>query len=329
MKILIVRADGIGDALVCAPLVTALRAAGHAVGAVFGPSNRAIFARDAFVAIHVLERIPWPAHGSTQASYRTALQCARAERYDLALVASEEPEAYAFARDAAITRRVGFVNGWGKPLKSLAMRATLTRAIVRPAAARDTREHEVRTIFRLAEGVTLEREPTRDLRRLRELVLGRDGDVTVGSEIVIQASAKFAAYGLDGAAFVALAKGLRTRGEDVAICGDDAAFVRAVAAPSGSRDAGGLDVTQWKLRIGRARALVTPDCGAAHVGGMLGVPTVDAFAPGPATAYDARRWSPWAAPYRIVTLDPSRAADGIGAQLVCALDDLLARERAA
>jgi hypothetical protein len=38
--VLLVRLDGIGDALVCAPLVAALRDAGHELGAVFSTRNR-------------------------------------------------------------------------------------------------------------------------------------------------------------------------------------------------------------------------------------------------------------------------------------------------
>ncbi|GAC1300537.1 MAG: hypothetical protein NVSMB19_07280 [Vulcanimicrobiaceae bacterium] len=328
MKLLLVRADGIGDALACAPLVAALRAAGHAVGAVLGTSNRTIFAADALLAVHVLERIPWPAHGSTRASFATALAAARAERYDAALVASEEPEAFAFARAAGIALRVGFINGWAKPFKSLAVRALLTRAIVRPASARRAREHEVRTLFRLGTGFVNEREPTRDRDRLRAIVLGA-GVPPAHDAVVVQASPKFAGCGLDGAAFAALARRLRTSGRDVIVCGDDAAFVETVARDGGVRAQSGLDVAGWKTCIAGARAVVTPDSGAAHVAGMLGVPTVDAFAPGPATAYDARRWAPWAAPYRTVTLDPARGSGGVAAMLASALDDVLANGRAA
>ncbi len=332
MKILLVRADGIGDALACAPLLAALHAAGHTVGAVLGTKNRTIFAPDALLAVHVLERIAWPAHGSTPSSYGAALAGARALRYDAALVASEEPEAFAFAREAGIASRIGFINGWEKPLKSLAVRASLTRAIVRPASARRVREHEVRTLFRLGDGLVHEREPTRDRERLRAMVLGTDAARATTpcagrdgrASIVIQASAKFAAFGLNRAAFVALARRLRANSRDIVVCGDDAEFARAIADESGARAECGLDLTGWKELIAGARALVTPDSGAAHVAGMLGIATVDAFAPGPATAYDARRWTPWAAPYRVVTLDPSRAAEGIAALLASALDDVLA-----
>ena len=136
MKILIVRCDGIGDALVCAPLVAALRDAGHELGIVLGVGNRDVFAKRTFARVHVLERIPWPEHGSTPKSRTKALADVRAIGYDVALIASEEVEAYAFAKDAKIPRRIGFINGWEKPFKTVQVKMMLTQSILRPATER-------------------------------------------------------------------------------------------------------------------------------------------------------------------------------------------------
>ncbi len=57
---LLVRLDGIGDALVCTPLIAALRAAGHELGLALSDRNADIFAPQTATATHVLERIPWP-----------------------------------------------------------------------------------------------------------------------------------------------------------------------------------------------------------------------------------------------------------------------------
>jgi len=319
----LVRADGVGDALVCAPLVAALQRSGHAVSAVLGARNRDAFVAGTFGHVHVLERIAWPAHGSTRASWDCALAAARAARYDVALVASEELDAYAFAREAGIPTRVGFVHGLSKPLKSLQVRALLTRAVVRSASARNTREHEVRVIFALGRALVRETEPTRDVARLRALVVGA-GPCTTAPAIALQVSPKFARAGLDRAAFVACARMLRARGDEVLVLGDDDALVRAVAAESDATPAGGLELAAWMRRIAGARALVTGDSGAAHVAGMTGVPTVDAFAPGPATAYDVRRWSPWAARSRALVLDPTQLPTETARVLVRALDEVLA-----
>jgi ADP-heptose:LPS heptosyltransferase len=107
------------------------------------------------------------------------------------------------------------------------------------------------------------------------------------------------------------------------VLGDDVAFVRAVgAAVPGVEVRAGLGTAAWIACIAGARALVTPDSGAAHVAGMTGVPCVDCFAPSASVAYDAARWRPWAAPSRVHVLDPSRSAAETAGRLVAALDAL-------
>ncbi len=320
MKIVIVRADGIGDALACVPLVAALRDAGHELGIVLSERNRQIFAARAFARTHVLERIPWPRHGSTPASRRTALAGARAAGYDVALVASEEPEAYRFAADARIATRVGFVNGWEKPFKTFALGRTLTRAIVRTASALRATEHEVETLFRLGAAFARETAPTHDAARLRELVL--DDAPAPQRYVALQASEKLAASGLDRTVYAELARALGARGHLVRVYGDDGAFVRGIAADAGIDGFAGLSVSGWKSHLAAARAIVTPDSGAAHVAGMLGVPCVDCFAPSASTANDIVRWRPWAAPYRAIVLDPARDRGATARVLADALDEL-------
>jgi ADP-heptose:LPS heptosyltransferase len=319
MKVLLVRADGLGDALVCAPLIAALRAAGHTLGIVLGTRNQDAFAPGTFAEVHVLERIPWPRHGSTPGSRRAALAAARAARYDIALIASEEVEAYRFARDARIPERAGFTNGWEKPLKSLRVAPWLTRAHVRPASAARERFHEVVTLFGLGRGLHGEPVPTRDLARLRPLLIG--DPARPHGRVALQASAKFARAGLDAPAFVALARELRARGRSPLVLGDDPVFARAIAEEAGVEAELGLDVAAWKAAIAGASALVTPDSGAAHVAGMLGVPCIDCFAPENGRA--PARWSPWAAPFRTVVLDPVRTPAQTGARLAGEVAELL------
>ena len=318
MKVLLVRADGIGDALACTPLIAALRDAGHTVGAILGPNNRAIFARRTFSAVHVLERIAWPRHGSTPESRSSALAQVKGAGYDVALVASEELDAFAFAKDTGIARRVGYHNGFEKPFKTLRVRALLTKALVRPASAAGAREHEVETLFRLGAGLSGETVPTRDAARLRPLVL--DEPVAAHGAIVLQVSDKLARAGLDLSAYAELAAELRKRGHRVLALGDDPAAVAAVARESGAEARSGLSVETWKAVVAGARALVSPDSGAAHVAGMLGVPCVDCFPPGRTTPQDIVRWRPWAAPQRTLVLDPG----GVSAPIVAAVAELIA-----
>jgi ADP-heptose:LPS heptosyltransferase len=322
VNVLLVRADGIGDALACTPLLDALRAAGHSVGAVLGTGNRDVFASTALERVHVLERIPWPRHGSTPESRRMALEETRAAHYDVALVASEEMEAFAFARDARIPRRTGYVNGFEKPFKTLRVRPLLTTTIERPASAARTSEHEVETLFRLGAGLVAEAAPTRDATRLRRLVL--DAPPAAHGAVVLQVSGKLANAGLGADAYVSLASLLRAEGHGVAITGDDVPLVTEVARAAQVEPHANLSLREWKALIAGARVLITPDSGAAHVAGMVGVPCVDVFAPGNATARDVMRWKPWAAPHRTIVLDPVRSPSGTAAQLGAAARELFA-----
>ena len=319
---MLVRADGIGDALVCAPLIAALRDAGHPLGAVLGARNATVFAPATFEQVHVLERIPWPAHGSTPDSRAVALREARAARYDAALVVSEEVEAYAFARDAGIRRRIGFVNGWEKPLKTLHVGALLSRRLVRPASARRAREHEVETLFRLGAGFYAEPVPTRDPARLRPLLF--EHPVERHGRVVVQLSAKLAACGLDLEAYVALVRALGAY--ETFVVADDRAFAAQMRRASGCDLELPPTLEAWKGRLAGAAAVVTPDSGAAHVAGMCGVPCVDLFAGGPTFDAEVRRWHPWAAPYRALPLRVGEDPAALATRVRTALAAVLATE---
>jgi ADP-heptose:LPS heptosyltransferase len=299
-RLLLVRMDGLGDALVLTPLVAALRAAGHELGALLTARNAAAFSEGTLAYTHVVERIPWPRHGLEPASEARALEAVRAVGYDGALIASEEPAAYRFARAAGIRARTGFINGWEKPLKSAWTRRLLTRAIVRPASAARSGRHEVETLFALGDGLHAEAQPSRDPSRLRPLVI--DGPRERNGCVVIQASPKFAGAGLDLAALCAIASALAST-HDTLLCESpaNAAFARAI----GDRTGVPLrlpDAAQWKRLIDGADAIVTPDSGAAHVAGMTGTPCVDLFAGGPHADRDMQRWRPWAAPSLTLTI---------------------------
>ena len=323
-KILLVREDGIGDALVCAPLLAALRAAGHEVGALLSKRNEEAFARGALAHVHALERISWPAHGSTPASYAAALDAARAVGYDVALIASEEPQAYRFARESGAPRRIGFTNGWEKPLKSLWARWQLTDALTRTASPWRSGEHEVDTLFRLGAELQREQRPTRDLGRLRPLVCGEharpDGDGFVVLQIARKVHAGEAGRRMFAAIVAAVAARFRAT---VFAASADAAFARAVAAPSGAAMRAFERVAEWREALCLARAVVTPDGGAAHLAGIAGVPCVDLFEPSPHVARDVVRWRPWAAPSRtlIVGNDPEACARAVVGRLAEVLVD--------
>jgi ADP-heptose:LPS heptosyltransferase len=299
---------------VCAPLVAALRDAGHAVGMALSDRNRDIFAPGILAACHVLERIPWPRHGSTPESAHAARAAIGAANYDVALIASEEPEAYELASD--IPQRVGFTTGWAKPLKSVWVFGKLTRRVARAATVHGSRAHEVETVFRLGAGLHAEPAPTRDPRRLRPLIVSEPA--RRGEHVVVQLGRKWSAIGLDPASAGAIVEALVARGARLVASDRERGDAIRLAASSPVHFC--ADVPTWKSAIGGARLVVTPDTGAAHLAGMLGVPVVDCFPDADAPAQIAR-WHPWAAPYLALVAGELRGSGGV-ARMASAVDAL-------
>ncbi|HYZ14893.1 MAG TPA: glycosyltransferase family 9 protein, partial [Candidatus Acidoferrum sp.] len=273
--------------------------------------NAGLFQRDALVAEHVLERIPWPLHGSTPESTARARAEIAAVRYDVALIATEEPEGFALA--APIPTRVGFTTGWARPLKSLWVRARTTRIVDRSQHLGGDAAHEVEVLYRLGVGLVTEPAPPRETARLRALLAGearRREDY-----IVLQAGPKWRATGVLDAVLAEIVARL------------DPYAVRVVCAPGEAQDVRRTlgvdgetfdDLARWVALLDAARLVVTVDSGAAHVAGMLGTPVVDVF-PDEHFGPQVERWRPWAAPYR--ALRASQTNGGGGRALVEAVLD--------
>ena len=298
MRILLVRLDGIGDAAVCVPLIAALREAGHEVGVALTTRNAGIFAPHAILAEHVLERIPWPAHGSTPESTARANAEIAAMRYDVALIASEEPEAYALA--APIPERVGFTTGFARPLKSLWVRRNTTRTVSRSQRLGGEDAHEVEVLYRLGGGLVREERPPADRWKLRTLLIEGPNIMTTrlvaggGSNIITtQVGPKWLRAGV-------APDTLRT------VVTRLAPYGRIVAAPSEAEDVQRLtgiapetfeSTRAWVEMLAGSTAVVTVDTGAAHVAGMSSGRVIDVF-PEPNFDAQVRRWRPWASSYR-------------------------------
>jgi ADP-heptose:LPS heptosyltransferase len=320
---LLVRLDGVGDALACAPLVAALRAGGHTLGIALSTRNADVYASGVFAHTHVLERIPWPDHGTTPETWAPALAAARAARYDAALVISEEPDAYRFARAAGIARRTGFVNGWERPFKTLGVIARGTRPVVRGASLAREAAHECAIVFRLGAGYTTEREPTTDLARLRPLLLGAEasGDAAFAGRVAIQFTTKWRDAGVDDATLLAVVASVMRAHDAVALvpfAEDDA--VLPLAARAGIATRVFTEIPAWERAIAGAAALVTPDTGAVHVAGCLGTPAVCVWPDGDRVARRIARWRPWAAPARHVVV---RASDEVAGNVARELASLV------
>ena len=312
-RVLLVRLDGIGDALVCTPLIAALRDAGHELGLALSDRNAEVFAAGAAESRHVLERIPWPRHGSTPASRTRAGAEIAAQGYDVALIASEEPEAYELA--AGIPRRIGFTTGWAKPFKSAWIKRRVTTAIPRAATVRGADAHEAEILLRLARDIVTS-PPERDAERLRRWIAGPT-PVPERRGLLVQLGVKWNALGIADAVLQRLTAALRERGAHfIAAPGERNAMqanfpTLTVDAPATTRD--------WIATVDAAAALVSPDTGAAHLAGMIGVPVVDVF---PDAHFDAqtRRWRPWASSSIVVRASElARAPETLIAQALDAL----------
>lgn len=109
----------------------------------------------------------------------------------------------------------------------------------------------------------------------------------------------------ESARWGALARWLRERGLEVvwsAGRGEEAIVARCDPEGHFLSCAGRLDLCQlWNL-VARARLLVAPDTGVAHLGRLTGTPTVALFGPGSAVLCGAGEF--WRdSPYRAVTVD--------------------------
>ena len=312
-RVLLVRLDGIGDALVCTPLIAALRGAGHELGLALSDRNASVFAGGTAAATHVLERIPWPRHGSTAPSRARADREIAAQHYDVALIASEEPEAYELA--APVPRRIGFTTGWAKPFKSAWSERRVTTAVRRAATIRGGTAHEAEILLRLGRDLVTT-PPEREAARLRPWITGPNA-LPERRGVLVQLGVKWNALGIAESALAHSMLSLRERG------------ARFIAAP-GERDAmqaqfpalsidAPATTRAWIAVVDAAAALVSPDTGAAHLAGMIGVPVVDVF---PDAGFDAqtRRWRPWASSSIVVRA--SELARSPHALLAQALDAL-------
>ena len=312
-SVLLIRLDAIGDALALTPLLAAFRGAAIPVDIVLRKGNF-----DAFSAAAVRERFvaPFALRSSTREN-RNAIAGFAGELHENAythtLVATEDAGGYELAKLVGSPHRIGFVNGWGKPLKTLWLRTMLTKTLYRSAGLDPNEPHECEVLFALGRGLVREEHPTRDPERLRPLVL--DAPVLPDDRIVFQVTDKWERLGIDFdeviAAMQLIAASGRIRAISAAAESDYADRIERAANISVDRFE---DLSSWKSAIAEAAALVAPDSGAIHVAGMTGTPTVAVFAPISLFERQIARWAPWAAPFRIVKAAPGwplRAMDSL------------------
>ncbi|MBV8727606.1 MAG: hypothetical protein JO233_07460, partial [Candidatus Eremiobacteraeota bacterium] len=259
------------------PLIASLRAAGHSVSALLTTRNADIFAPKTFERVHVVERIPWPKHDYTKETWSRTLPEARAQRYDIALIASEAPAAYIFARRAEIPDRRGFHNGLEKPLKSFWVRRQLTTAIYRPAHPLHPR-HEVEVMYDLGRSLHMVPEPPRDPRIFRDLLLEKP--IPPNDVPAVQVTRKWLSHSRDTELVQSWFTKLAAARMFDGFCSiEERPLGERIGAPAGLRMRYFESVREWKAAVAATPYIITPDTGAAHLAGMLGVACTDIFEP--------------------------------------------------
>jgi ADP-heptose:LPS heptosyltransferase len=330
-RFLLVRLDGIGDALASVPALEGLMRAypDARVGAVCSSMNAALFSQRV-ERVHVFDR------GAAVARLSPEL---RGAAYTHALVATEEVAGYQIARAAGARRRAGFWHGFDKPFKSIWQFSQLTDRVYRPSAWTSRPEHEVEALHRLAQAFGARPPAPDDVTALRSwLALEPGPRPGARNALGFQVTGKLVSGGWGPDALARLfATAYRASGLPemaLIVAPGDEGLARAVLEDftSSARERVHLvppgGVPQWLSAIDSLAALITPDTGAAHAAGMLGVPVIDIF-DGPRFEQLSRQWRPWAAPHRCVVKPVT--GDGVperfGAEIGAAIAPLRAQDR--
>jgi ADP-heptose:LPS heptosyltransferase len=315
-SVLIIRLDAIGDALALAPLLAAFRERDIPVDLVMRTVNAGIFssraARRVFVA-------PFELRSSERANL-AAIDALGAELsragYSHVLVATEDPGGYRLAGETHAPARIGFSNGWGKPLKTLWARRFLTKSIYRPAGLDPRAPHECEVAFALGEPLLGNATPTRDPALLRPLVIEREPDA--GEKPTVQITDKWERLGIKTDDVARMAQRMAGFGARFIAASSERAYSDEIEVAAGVRVERFDTLDDWKNAIAASPALVAPDSGAMHVAGTIGTPVVGVFPDSSDFDLQVARWSPWAADHRIVKAQgdwPARVSDAL-AQLL-------------
>jgi ADP-heptose:LPS heptosyltransferase len=312
-SVLIIRLDAIGDALALTPLLAALRDRAIPVDVVLRPANAAAFAPG---AVHKVVIADFELRSSARPNLAAIARLGdelRTREYSHVLVATEDPGGYRLAGAVAAPVRIGFADARGKPLKAVWSRRFLTRAIHRSAGLDPRAPHECEVLFRLGASLAGDERPTRDLARLRPIVLEREPPPD--DRVAVQITDKWRRLGIELREVVELVGRIEAGGaSQLLAASSESEYAEGVARATGRPIAYFDALEPWKAAIAAAPAIVTPDSGALHVAGMVGTPVVAVFPASQSYELQVARWAPWAAPHRIVRAGdgwPGRAGDAL------------------
>ena len=312
-SVLVIRLDGIGDALTLVPLLAALRDRGIPADVVLSPANAGIFSSRAArrcIAGTVALR---SSSAQNRERIRDFGRILARNGYTHTLVATEDPSGYRLARASGAPVRVGFSNGWGKPFKTLWSRAFLTDAVYRSAGLDSRAPHECDVLFELGRQLLGDARPSRDPAALRPLVLERE--LQPDERVAMQITDKWERSAISEVRVLETIAAVRNRHPLRLIAAtSEAAYAERIASKAGMPVERFETLEPWKEAVASASALVAPDSGALHVAGLTGTPTVAIFPPSRDLALQAARWAPWAARHRIVVADgewPGRVLEAL------------------
>lgn len=298
-RVLIIRLDAIGDALALTPLLAELAERAIPVDLVMRGQNAGIFSSRAVRRVYTAPFDLRSDGRENRAAIATFGASLRTQDYTHVLVPTEDASGYRLARATRAPNRIGFVNGWGKPFKTLWAMTQLTRAVHRSAGLDRQAPHESAVLFELGRTLVGNASPTHDIARLRPLVL--ETEPPADPRVVLQVTDKWERLGIAFDEVVQLIERLREHGALRCIAaGTERAYSERVRAATGVAVETFDELEPWKAAIASARALVAPDSGALHVAGMSGTPTVAVFPPIAEFELQTARWAPWAAPSRVV-----------------------------
>ena len=278
----------LGDTLLLAPLLKKL-------AMLYPDAERVVLARPAVAPL--FEGRPYgasamPFNRRDAASRRRVIDSGP---YDLAIVPDDNRYAW-LARAAGARRVIGFAND--KPVWKNLM---LDRAVPYPANAAAWADIAARWLVDDAAGTSVERFRSNEWPAPEATPF----EVPSQSYAVLHVGASTPLKQWPAERWRALADRLIVEGLHVVWSAGtgERAVVDAVGMREGETDvAGCLDLPQlWQL-LARARLLVCPDTGIAHLARIVGVPTVVLFGPGSREIHGAGDF--WAdAPFRAVTID--------------------------
>lgn len=323
-RILLLRLDRIGDAIISTPALLALRRrfpTGR-IDVLLGAKNRTV--APLLPAADNVYVLPKKITGGLPLLLRL-----RRCRYDVAV-------------NLHLNRSAGASTAAGLVRPAIVIESPLENAF---AAEPDAQEHAVVMTAGLLrplgiEAVTPQNErrnplrlelPADAVRRaetvLRDLALGSGiiapdaGGKSTEDFILLNVSATHPSRNWPAERFAALAAGLRSAGLNPLLCGApaDAERVRQIAAGSGARALPPLnDYADFAAVAARAAAVITPDTSTVHLAAALGRPTVALYG----SARTPSGWRPWGVPHRII-----RNPDGMEKirpeEVLAALQELL------